>query len=58
MRPSGVGEAPIGADASGLGAHGHQGSDLLLEVGLHRRQFGRLHLHRRHVVNKLTPTSK
>ena len=58
MRPGGVGEAPVGADAGGLGAHGHQGSDLLLEVGLHRRQFGRLHLHRRHVVNKLTPTSK
>ena len=58
VRPGGVGEAPVGRDAGGLGAHGHQGRDLLLKFGLDRGQLGRLHLHGRHVVNQLPPTGK
>ena len=56
--PGGIGKAPVRADAGGLRAHGHQSSDLLLEIGLYRCQFGRFHLHRGQVVDKLPPTGK
>ena len=56
--PGRIGKATVGTDARGLWPHGHQSRDLFLKVGLHRRQLGGFHMHRRHVVDQLTPTSK